>query len=130
MRAVPAKHEGHAFPLRHDELRRGPEIVAGEGHRRAQLDRIRAGDDADSIFTTTHPRHDATIAEAEDELGLHSDRPATPLDDPDYANFVFVFGSWHEVDDGTASARRREFGLKDEGTLTIASPNGIYLALW
>jgi hypothetical protein len=74
-----------------------PRSLATRRHVRREPDHVGAGHDAESaVIHATHPRHQAAVVEADDQLGRHRHRPAASLDDTHDVGVGTVHR--HEVD--------------------------------
>ena len=82
MRRVPREDERDAVAGRERELRDGRQVLAVQLDRRAEAERVGAGDRDPRVVDAAHPRHDLAVVEADHELRAHRHDPLDALDDP------------------------------------------------
>ncbi len=108
------EHEGNGLARGHGERRRVRQALAGQVHRRAQPDRVRARGGPDAARGLGHPGHDGSVAEAQRQPDAHVDGPAQAFHQADQHRRVAVFPRRHEVGHLGDAGRRFPPGLQDE----------------
>ena len=94
--------------------------------RRAQEDRVGAGDGKESPVERTHPGHDRAVVEAEHKLHPHLDTSTDSLDDPHQVGLRLAWR--HEVDEPHGTVVRLQLGLEDERVASVLAARRAELA--
>ena len=122
VRGVPGQQERHAVPLAHGELGARGQIHAVGLDRGPERQRVWAADGAQRAVDLAHPRHDAAVVEADDQLHLHPHLAAHAFH---HANEIGIaVARRHAVDQPHGAGRGGELGFEDEGKTAIAARGG------
>jgi hypothetical protein len=120
IRTAIGERERHRGASADAELADRGEILAAQLDRRAQLDRIRAGNGTDAEVLAPDPRHDRAIAKAHDQLHAHL-HPAAHASHRAHDVYAFlIVGERHEVGHNDRAILSLERGLEDGGAGQVA----------
>ena len=122
MRLAVGEHEGNALTLADFELRHRAHVLATVIDCGPQDRRMRAGDRPQAaVANSRHPRDDTPVIKPQHKFHPHQNRSLPPDDDADEIRTIVT--DRHEIDERDGPVRRLEFGLQDQRTFAIATPN-------
>ena len=95
-------------------------VLAVDMHRGVQQHHVRSGDGAErAAFDAGHPRHDAAVAEAQNELGAHGELAA--LADDDAHDRRIAGAQRHEIDHRRRAVCGLEMGFENKRIRPVAA---------